>query len=66
MLGIIASNFLKAGNGWAIVEKYAPTLVFVGTHFFSQFLENFISHSNACSTLISSKEHTPIKFEKNW
>ena len=35
MLGIIASKFLKIGNGWAIVEKYAPTVVFVGAHFFS-------------------------------
>ena len=34
MLGIIASNFLKIGNGWTIVEKYATTVVDVGTHFF--------------------------------
>ena len=34
MLGIIASNFLKIGNGWAIVVKYATTVVYVGTHFF--------------------------------
>ena len=36
MLGIIASNFLKIGNGWNIVEKYATTVyvyVYVGTHF---------------------------------
>ena len=30
MLGIIASNFLKTGNGWTMVEKIAAT---VGTHF---------------------------------
>ena len=66
MLGIIASNFLKIGNGWAIVEKYAPTAVFVGGHFFPQFLENFRSHSNGCSSLISSKNYAPIKFEKDW
>ena len=65
MLGIIASNFLKIENGWAIVQKYAPTAVFVGAHFFSKFLENFKSHSNACSTLISSKKHAPIKYEKD-
>ena len=41
MLGIIASNFLKTGNGRAIVEKDAPAVVFVGAHFFPQFLENF-------------------------
>ena len=66
MLGIIASNFLKTGNGWAIVEKDVPAVVFVGAHFFPQFLENFRSHSNACSTLISSKKHAIIKFEKDW
>ena len=48
MLGIIASNMLKTENGWAIVEKYAPTVVFIGAHFFPQFLENFRSHSKAC------------------
>ena len=47
MLGIIASNFLKIGNGWAIVVKYATTVVYVGTHFFPQFLEKSRSHSNA-------------------
>ena len=56
MLGIIASNFLKIGNGWAIVEKYAPTVVLVGAHSFAQFLENFRSHSNASSTLIFSEK----------
>ena len=66
MLGIIASNFLSTGNGWAIVEKDAPAVVFVGAHFFPQFLENFRSHCNTCSTLISSKKHTPIKFGKYW
>ena len=63
MLEIMASNFLKTGNGWAIVEKDAPA---VAAHFFPQFLENFRSHSNACSTLILSKKHAPIKFEKDW
>ena len=66
MLGIIASNFLNIENGWAIVEKNAPTVVFVGAHCSSQFQENFRSHSNACSTLISSKKHAPIRFEKDW
>ena len=66
MLGIIASNFLKTGNGWAIVEKDAPAVVFVGAHFLPRLLENFRSDSNACSTLISSKKHPPIKFEKDW
>ena len=66
MLGIIASNFLKTGNGWVVVEKDAPAVVFVGAHFFPQFLENFRSHSSACGTLTSSKKHAPIKFEKDW
>ena len=39
MLRIIAINFLKIGNGSAIVQKHAATLVYVGTHFFPQFLE---------------------------
>ena len=34
MLGIIASNVLKIKNGWKVVEKYATTVVYVGTHFF--------------------------------
>ena len=54
MLGIIASNFLKIWNGWAIVVKYATTVVYVGTHFFQQFLENSRSHGNVYN-LISSK-----------
>ena len=67
MLGIIASNFLKIGNGWAIVEKYALTVVLAGAQFFPQFLENFRSQSNASSTLIfSKKKHAPIEFEKDW
>ena len=65
MLEIIASSFLKMGNGWAIFEKHAPAVVFVRAHFFPQFLENFRCHSNACITLTSSKKHAPIKFEKN-
>ena len=40
MLGIIVSNFVKIGNGLVIVEKYAPSVVWVGAHFFPQFLEN--------------------------
>ena len=48
MLKIIGSNFLKIGNGWAVVVKYATTVVDVGTHFFPQFLEKIPqSHSNA-------------------
>ena len=30
MLRIIESNFLKIGEGWAIVVKYATTVVYVG------------------------------------
>ena len=56
MLGIIVSNFRKIGNGWTIVEKYAPNVVLVGAHFFPQFLENVRSHSNASSTLIFSEK----------
>ena len=63
MLGIIASNFLKIGNGWTVVEKYATTALYLGTHFFSQFLENSRPHSNACNASISSKKHAPIKSE---
>ena len=66
MLVIIAINFLQIENGWAIVDKYYPTVVFVGAHFFPQFLENFRSHSGARSTSISSKKHAPVKFEKDW
>ena len=33
-LWVIASNFLKIRNGWAVVVKYATTVVYVGTHFF--------------------------------
>ena len=39
MLGIIASNFLKIENGWATAEKYAQIVVFIGAHFFPQFLD---------------------------
>ena len=53
MLGIMASNFLKIGNGWAIVVQYATTVVYIGTHVFLQSIENSRSHSNACN-LISS------------
>ena len=42
MLEIIASNFLKIGNGWAIVEKYATSVVYVGTHFFCPFPRKLI------------------------
>ena len=65
MLGIIPSNFLKIRNGWAIVVKYAATVVYVGTHFFSQFLENSRSQSNAYN-LISSKKNAAIKWERDW
>ena len=62
MLRIIASNFLKIANGWAIVVKYATTVVYVGTHFFSQFLEGCRSHSSRYN-LISSKKHGPSKWD---
>ena len=55
MLGIIASNFLIIWNGWAIVVKYATTVVYIETHFFPQFLENSRSQNNACNNVISSK-----------
>ena len=55
------------GNGWAIVEKYAPTVVLVGAHFFPQFLGNFRSHSNASSTSIFlKKKHASIELKKDW
>ena len=38
MLSIIASNFLKLGNGWTIVEKNAATVAYVETHSFPQFV----------------------------
>ena len=57
MLGIIASNFIKVGNGWAIVVKYATTVVYVGTHFFPQFLENSRSHSNAYNLVPRKNTH---------
>ena len=63
MLGIIASNFLKIGNSWAIGEKYATIVIYVATHFLPQFLGNSRSHSNA---LISSKKHAPIIWERDW
>ena len=47
MLVIIASNFLKIENGWAVVVKYAATVEYVGTPFSPQFLEKVSqSHSN--------------------
>ena len=64
MLGIIASNFLKIGNGWTVVKKYATVVVYVGIQFFPQFLENSRSHSNACNTLISSKKNTHLLIRK--
>ena len=66
MLWIIARNVLKIENGWTKVEKDATTVVYVGTHFSLQFLENSRSHSNACNTLISLKKHAPIKWERDW
>ena len=62
MIGIIASNFLKIGNGWTVVEKYATTAAYGGTHFFPKFSR---SHSNTCNTLISSKKRAPIKWERD-
>ena len=59
-------NFLKIGNGWTVVEKYATTVVYVGTHFAPQFPENSRSYSNACNTLISSKKHVPVKSDRDW
>ena len=41
MLEIIASNFLKIGNGWTIVEKYANTVVYVETHFYANIKTAF-------------------------
>ena len=35
MLRIIARNFQKIGNGWAIAEKHATTLIYVGNSLFS-------------------------------
>ena len=66
MLRIIASNFLKIGNGWAMVVKYAATVVYLRNHFFPQFLENSRSHSNAYNNLISSKKNPPIKRKSDW
>ena len=66
MLGIIASNFLNGENGWAVVVKYATTVVHVGTHFFPQFLQNSRSHSNVCNNVISSEKDAPIKWERDW
>ena len=57
------SNFLKIGNGWAIIVKYAKTVLYVGTHFFPQFLENSRSHSNACMQLnVLKKARTYEKY----
>ena len=53
MLVIIARNFLKIGNGWAIVVKYPTTVVYGRTHFFLQFLENSRSYSNAYNLIFS-------------
>ena len=47
-----------------MVVKYATTVVYVGAHFFPQFLENPKSHSNAYN-LISSKKHVSIKCERD-
>ena len=65
MLGIMASNFLKIGNGWAIAIQYATTVVYIGTHAFLQSIENSRSHSNAYN-LISSKKHASIKWKRDW
>ena len=47
--------FLKIKNGWTVIKKYATTLVYVGTHFFPQFLENPRPHFNACNITLSKK-----------
>ena len=65
MLVIIASNFLRIGNGWVIIVKYATTVLYVGTHFFPQFLKNSRYHSNAYN-LISAKKDAPVKCERDW
>ena len=57
ILVIIARNFLKIGNVWAIVVKYPTTVVYVGTHFFLQFLENSRSYSNAYNLIFSKNIH---------
>ena len=43
-------------NSWSVVEKYATTVVYVGTHLFPQFLEKSGPPNNACNTLHSSKK----------
>ena len=69
-LWVIASNFLKIRTGWDKVVKYVRSIrmsvVYVGTHFFLQFLENSRSHSNAYNNVISSEKHAPIKWERDW
>ena len=65
MVGIIASSFLRIGNGWTIVVQYATTAVYVGTHFFLQLLENSRSHSNTYN-LISSKKYARVKSARDW
>ena len=65
-LWVIASNVLKIRNDWAVVGKYATAIVYVGTHFFPQFLQNSRSHSNAYNNVISSEKHAPIKWERDW
>ena len=57
---------MNIGNDWTIVKKYDPFVIFAGAHFFPQFAENFRSHSNACTTLICSKKHAPVKCENDW
>ena len=62
---MIGSNFLKI-SGWAVVVKYATSVVYVGTHFFPQFLESSRSHSNEYNNVISSEKHAPKKWERDW
>ena len=57
MLRIITSDFLKTGNCWAIVVKYATTVVYLGIHIFPRFLENSRSHSNAYNLISSKNTH---------
>ena len=40
------------GNGWTMIVKYATTIVYIGTDFSPQLLENSSSHSNSYNSLI--------------
>ena len=45
--------------------KYATAVVYVGTHFFPQLLQNSRSHSNAYNNVISLEKHAPIRWERD-